>query len=113
MDDSPASLAAAVRHDVEPAIEIDLDPVDSVVVTTLVRLFRGGDRVEFRTVVENGARDHRLRVVFPLAATVGPVRAEGQFALVRRALEGLRPRTVWAAGAGYVFRDRRADGITR
>ena len=36
MDDSPASLAAAVRHDVEPAIEIDLEPVDSVVVVTLM-----------------------------------------------------------------------------
>jgi hypothetical protein len=27
MDDSPASLAAAVRHDVEPAVEIDLEPL--------------------------------------------------------------------------------------
>ena len=36
MDDSPASLAAAVRHDVEPAIEIDLEPVDSVTVVTLM-----------------------------------------------------------------------------
>ena len=35
-DDSPASLAAAVRHDVEPAIEIDLEPVDSVAVLTLM-----------------------------------------------------------------------------
>ena len=35
-DDSPASLAATVRHDVEPAIEIDLEPVDSVVVVTLM-----------------------------------------------------------------------------
>jgi 7,8-dihydropterin-6-yl-methyl-4-(beta-D-ribofuranosyl)aminobenzene 5'-phosphate synthase len=29
-------MAAAVLHDVEPAIEIDLEPVDSVVVTTLM-----------------------------------------------------------------------------
>ena len=36
MDDSPASLAAAVRHDVEPAIEIDLEPVDSVTVVILM-----------------------------------------------------------------------------
>ena len=35
-DDSPASLAAAMRHAVESAIEIDLEPVDSVVVTTLM-----------------------------------------------------------------------------
>jgi 7,8-dihydropterin-6-yl-methyl-4-(beta-D-ribofuranosyl)aminobenzene 5'-phosphate synthase len=36
MDDSPASLAAAVRHDVEPTIEIDLEPVDSVTVVILM-----------------------------------------------------------------------------
>src|SRR5512142_1014989 len=35
MDDSPAGLSAMVRHEVEPAIEIDLEPVDSVVVTFL------------------------------------------------------------------------------
>jgi 7,8-dihydropterin-6-yl-methyl-4-(beta-D-ribofuranosyl)aminobenzene 5'-phosphate synthase len=35
-DDSPAGVAAAVRHDVEPAIEIDLEPVDSVAVLTLM-----------------------------------------------------------------------------
>src|SRR6266568_4085976 len=35
-DDSPASMAAAVRHDVEPAIEIDLEPVDSVTVVILM-----------------------------------------------------------------------------
>ena len=35
-DDSPASLAAAVRHEVESAIEIDLEPVDSVAVVTLM-----------------------------------------------------------------------------
>ncbi len=35
-DESPASLATQVLHDVTPAIEIDLEPVDSVVVTTLM-----------------------------------------------------------------------------
>ena len=32
----PGQPAATVRHDVEPAIEIDLEPVDSVVVLTLM-----------------------------------------------------------------------------
>jgi 7,8-dihydropterin-6-yl-methyl-4-(beta-D-ribofuranosyl)aminobenzene 5'-phosphate synthase len=36
IDDSPAGLSVMVRHEVEPAIEIDLEPVDSVVVTTLM-----------------------------------------------------------------------------
>jgi 7,8-dihydropterin-6-yl-methyl-4-(beta-D-ribofuranosyl)aminobenzene 5'-phosphate synthase len=36
VDDSPAGQVAAVRHDFEPHVEIKLDPVDSVVVTTLM-----------------------------------------------------------------------------
>jgi 7,8-dihydropterin-6-yl-methyl-4-(beta-D-ribofuranosyl)aminobenzene 5'-phosphate synthase len=36
LDDSPPGLAGLVLHDVEPAIEIDLEPVESVVVTTLM-----------------------------------------------------------------------------
>lgn len=36
MDESPASQFPAVLHDVELRVEIDLEPVDSVVVTTLI-----------------------------------------------------------------------------
>ena len=36
MDDSSAGQVATVRHDFEPQVEIELDPVDSVVVTTLM-----------------------------------------------------------------------------
>jgi 7,8-dihydropterin-6-yl-methyl-4-(beta-D-ribofuranosyl)aminobenzene 5'-phosphate synthase len=36
IDDGPGPLAAVVRHDVAPAFEVDLEPVDSVVVTTLM-----------------------------------------------------------------------------
>jgi 7,8-dihydropterin-6-yl-methyl-4-(beta-D-ribofuranosyl)aminobenzene 5'-phosphate synthase len=35
-DDSPAGPVATLRHDVEPAVRIDLEPVDSVVITTLM-----------------------------------------------------------------------------
>jgi 7,8-dihydropterin-6-yl-methyl-4-(beta-D-ribofuranosyl)aminobenzene 5'-phosphate synthase len=35
-DNSPPPALAAVLHDVEPAIEVSLEPVDSVVVTTLM-----------------------------------------------------------------------------
>jgi 7,8-dihydropterin-6-yl-methyl-4-(beta-D-ribofuranosyl)aminobenzene 5'-phosphate synthase len=35
-DESPASQFAAVLHDFEPTVEIVLEPVDSVVVTTLM-----------------------------------------------------------------------------
>jgi 7,8-dihydropterin-6-yl-methyl-4-(beta-D-ribofuranosyl)aminobenzene 5'-phosphate synthase len=36
VDDSPAGQPQAVLHDFEPDVEIALDPVDSVVVTTLI-----------------------------------------------------------------------------
>ena len=35
-DDSPAAQVPPVWHDVEPAVQIVLEPVDSVVVTTLM-----------------------------------------------------------------------------
>jgi 2-O-(6-phospho-alpha-D-mannosyl)-D-glycerate hydrolase len=64
-------------------------------VTTVVRLHRGSDRIEFQTTVDNAAEDHRLRVVFPVGDAPGPVRAEGHFAVVRRPLGAIEPRTVW------------------
>jgi alpha-mannosidase/mannosylglycerate hydrolase len=64
-------------------------------VSTVVRLVRGSGRVEFRTTFQNAARDHRLRAVFPLRADVDAVRAEGQFAVVRRPLVPLPPAGDW------------------
>ena len=66
-----------------------------VSITTIVRLVRGSGRIEFSTVVENEARDHRLRVVFGAGELNGPVRAEGQFAVVERPLVPPAPRVRW------------------
>jgi alpha-mannosidase len=65
-------------------------------VLTVVRLVHGIDRVELRTSVENSAGDHRLRVHFPVATDEQYVRAESQFAVVRRPLELPAPRAPWA-----------------
>jgi alpha-mannosidase len=65
-------------------------------VSTVVRLVRGSPRVEFRTTIDNATRDHRLRVVFPVGAAPGPVRAEGHFAVVRRPIVPVPPQTEWA-----------------
>jgi alpha-mannosidase len=51
------------------------------------------DRIEVRTTVENDAEDHRLRVVFPTAGD--EVRAESQFAVVRRPVKPAPPRAEW------------------
>jgi alpha-mannosidase len=54
-------------------------------VRTTVRLDAGSDRVELDTVLENRARDHRLRVLFPTAdADPERIRAEGHFGVVTR-----------------------------
>lgn len=55
-------------------------------VTTLVRLEGESERVELRTTVDNRARDHRLRVVFPSGCSCESVRVEGHFALLERAV---------------------------
>ena len=53
-------------------------------VRTRVRLVAGSGRIEFQTIVENRARDHRLRVLFPTAAAEDSVRVEGHYALLDR-----------------------------
>jgi alpha-mannosidase len=65
-------------------------------VRTTVRLVEGSDRIEFRTVIDNQARDHRLRVVFPVDRADGSVRAETAFAVARRAAVPGPPRGDWA-----------------
>jgi alpha-mannosidase len=65
-------------------------------VETTVRLVRGIEWVELRTTVENAAEDHRLRVRFQVATDADEVRAESQFAVVRRPLAQAPPRAPWA-----------------
>jgi alpha-mannosidase len=61
------------------------------------RVFRlpGLDRYEVTTVVENEAEDHRLRVLVRSDSGADEVRAESQFAVVRRPLVPPPPRAEW------------------
>jgi len=61
------------------------------------RLFRipGLDRYELTTVVENEAEDHRLRVLVRSDGNAEEVRAESQFAVIRRPLLRPTPRVRW------------------
>jgi alpha-mannosidase len=54
-------------------------------IVTRVRIAAGSERIEFTTSVANRASDHRLRVCFPCPGRLGTVRAEGHFAVARRA----------------------------
>ncbi len=53
------------------------------------------DRVELRSVVDNAAGDHRLRVLVRVEHDEDHVRAESQLAVVRRPLRPAPPRADW------------------
>ncbi len=98
--DGPVVWELEVRVDAElPAgLDGELRPRRDTVILgarTVVRLVLGSGRVEFRTTIDNPAGNHRLRACFPTGPAVGPVRAEGQFAVVRRPLVPPPPRAEW------------------
>jgi alpha-mannosidase len=102
-------LEVCVQADLPAGLDGEARPLAErgpVTVVTTVRLVDGSDRIEFRTVIDNQARDHRLRVVFPLERANGaqdgeigpdtrPVRAETAFALARRPAVPSPPRGEW------------------
>lgn len=53
-------------------------------ITTYVTLNAGSKKLDFRTIVQNNAKDHRLRVRFPTGISTDQVNAEGQFHVVNR-----------------------------
>jgi alpha-mannosidase len=65
-------------------------------IETTIRAVAGLDRVELTSVVENEAEDHRLRVLVRSDDGADDVRAESQFAVVRRPLVPPPPRATWA-----------------
>ena len=100
LSDGPLCWELEVRYRGERPAGLDdqLRPVSETVATTLatiVRLVRGSDRIECETTIENAAKDHRLRVVFGVGDAHGPVRAEGQFAVIERPISRPDPRTQW------------------
>ena len=93
--DGPLIFELELDVQAERPSGLDAEGTVALTVTTTVRLVRGSRRVEFRTSVDNRARDHRLRVVFGGQGARSPVRAEGQFAVVRRPLVPPPPAAAW------------------
>ena len=87
-----APLVASRREGDALVLEHELPGIR---IETTIRAVAGLDRVELTSVVENEAEDHRLRVVVRGGTGAGEVRAEGQFAVVRRPLVPPRPRAEW------------------
>ena len=96
-------IRTAFRIDVElhlpPAAAEDRqsrsDDIVRVPVTTVIGLDAGSPRVSWQISVDNRARDHRLRVSFPVGVeSIAEVRAETAFGVVRRPARRDVPSTV-------------------
>jgi alpha-mannosidase len=87
-----APLVASRREGNALILEHELP---GITIETTVSAVPGLGRVELTSVVENGAEDHRLRVFVRGGGGARDVRAEGQFAVVRRPLAPPAPRTDW------------------
>ncbi len=87
-----ARLVSSRRDDGALVLEHELPGIR---IETTLRARAGVDRVELTSVVENEADDHRLRVLIHSERGADEVRAESQFAVVRRPLRPPAPRAEW------------------
>jgi alpha-mannosidase len=92
--DGEARQAELVRREERPDGSLLLEhELPGIRISTVARAVAG--RIELRTTVDNDASDHRLRVRFPVAGAGEWVRAESQFAVVRRPVTPPAPRAAW------------------
>ncbi|MBV9614198.1 MAG: hypothetical protein JO031_01935, partial [Ktedonobacteraceae bacterium] len=79
-----------------------------------VSLTPGVRRIDIHTCVENKAKDHRLRVAFPVSYTVDQVAAEGTFEVRMRPVAQPLPPDVmeWAEAPVNVFPQKRFVDIS-
>ena len=90
--DGRARLVASRRDGDALVLEHELP---GITIETTIRAVPGLGRVELTSVVENEADDHRLRVLIRSDTGADEVRAESQFAVVRRPLVPPPPRADW------------------
>jgi alpha-mannosidase len=89
---TPAELVSNRRNGNTQILEHELPGIR--IETTIRSVWL--DRLEVTSIVENEAADHRLRLLVRSDTDVDEVRAESQFAVVRRPLVPPPPRTDWA-----------------
>ncbi|MFA6426715.1 MAG: glycoside hydrolase family 38 C-terminal domain-containing protein [Phycisphaerae bacterium] len=58
-------------------------------ISTLLTLKKGARRLEIKTIVQNSARDHRLRVLFPTNINTDFAYASGPFDVIKRKIQWL------------------------
>jgi mannosylglycerate hydrolase len=79
-----------------------------------ISLMPGVRRIDIHTSIENRAKDHRLRVVFPVSYTVEDVAAEGTFEVRMRPIAQPRPADVaeWPEEPANTFPQKRFVDIS-
>ena len=87
-----AQLVSSRRNGNSQVLEHELPGIR---IETTIRAIAGLDRLELTSIVENEAEDHRLRVLVRSDDSPDEVRAESQFAVVRRPLAPPPPRADW------------------
>jgi len=87
-----ARLVSSRRHGDTQVLEHELPGIR---IETTIRAIAGLDRLELTSIVENEVEDHRLRVLIRSDSGAEEVRAESQFAVVRRPLVPPAPRADW------------------
>ena len=88
---TPAQLVSSRRNGNTQVLEHELPGIR---IQTTIRT-ANLDRLELTSIVENEAEDHRLRVLVRSDDIPDEVRAESQFAVVRRPLAPTPPRADW------------------
>lgn len=83
-------------------------------ITSEVSLVPGVRRIDMHTSVENKAKDHRLRVQFPVPYMVETVAAEGTFEVRSRPIAAARPENVheWSEEPVNTFPQKRFVDIS-
>ena len=87
-------------------------------ISSEIRLVSGVRRIDIHTSVDNRAKDHRLRVLFPVSFTTESVAAEGTFEVRERPVHAPRPADVsaWAEEPVNTFPQKSfvdiSDGVT-
>jgi len=89
------TLQATWRIDLELTVpaEADLDgrnrfnKLVPLPISTYLTLLKGARRIEIKTCIENVAKDHRLRVLFPTDIKTNHVHVDGPFDVIKRNIQ--------------------------
>jgi mannosylglycerate hydrolase len=99
VESGPVVAVVKVKSSMEVPVAMEgdsrSDRTIEMPIETTIMLWKNLPRVDVRTTIENKAKDHRVRAVFPLPFRAGSSVADGHFATVERPVK--RPK-----GEGWV-----------